>query len=74
MTDRRQRSGFKVYIQHAVYDVEADERYQRADLAAVHAYQARQAFVDCIRHGEANIDLAHAALAIAAEDDALGMC
>lgn len=56
----------------AVYDVEADERYQRTDLAAVHAFHARKAFVDCISDGEANIDLAEAALAIAAEDDALG--
>lgn len=40
-------------------------------MAAVHAYEARKRFVDCIRHGAANVDLAEAALAVCAEDDAL---
>lgn len=38
----------------------------------MHAYEARRAFLECISKGEASIDLAAAALHLAAEDDALG--
>jgi hypothetical protein len=37
----------------------------------VHSFEARQAFVRNIAHGEAGINLADAAFQIAAEDDAL---
>ena len=43
----------------------------RADFSDLHAYEARQAFVQNIASGEAGINLADAALAISAEDDAL---
>lgn len=43
----------------------------RADFSDLHAFEARQAFVKNIASGEAGINLADAALAIAAEDDAL---
>lgn len=43
----------------------------RADFSDLHAFEARQAFVKNIASGEAGINLAEAALAIAAEDDAL---
>ena len=44
----------------------------RVDFSSVHAYEARQAFLACIAEGEAAVDLAAAALHVAAEDDALG--
>lgn len=50
---------------------ERDVRYRRADFSDLHAFEARQAFVKNIASGEAGINLADAALAIAAEDDAL---
>ena len=43
----------------------------RADFSEVHSFEARQAFVRNIAHGEAGINLADAAFQIAAEDDAL---
>ena len=43
----------------------------RADFSDLHAFEARRAFVRNIASGEAGINLADAALAIAAEDDAL---
>jgi hypothetical protein len=43
------------------------------DLSGVHAFRARQDFVKSIRHGEASADLAKAAIAAAAEDDAIGV-
>lgn len=43
----------------------------RADFSDLHAFEARQAFVQNIASGEAGINLADAALAISAEDDAL---
>lgn len=50
---------------------EVDERYRRNDFSSNHAWEARQAFLSAIAKGEAGIDLAEAALHIAAEDDAL---
>lgn len=50
---------------------ETDIRYRRADFSEVHSFEARQAFVRNIAHGEAGINLADAAFQIAAEDDAL---
>ena len=47
---------------------------RRVDYSLQHAYQARHAFLRSIEAGEAAIDLAAAALHIAAEDDALGGC
>ena len=43
----------------------------RLDMSEVHAYEARQAFLDVIEKGEAGICLADAALQVAAEDDAI---
>lgn len=43
----------------------------RADFSDLHAFEARQAFVQNLASGEAGINLADAALAICAEDDAL---
>lgn len=43
----------------------------RADFSDLHAFEARQAFVQNIASGEAGINLADAALSICAEDDAL---
>jgi hypothetical protein len=43
------------------------------DLSAVHAFRARQDFIESIRNGEASADLARAAVASAAEDDAIGV-
>ena len=57
---------------NSVYDVEADARYRRHDSSALHAHQARAAFVQSVQHGAARTDLVAAALAIAAEDDAIG--
>lgn len=42
-------------------------------MAAVHAYEARRVFIDCIKHGEPEADIVKAALAISAEDDAIGV-
>jgi hypothetical protein len=56
----------------SVYNVEADSRYVRHDASAAHAHAARRAFVGAIAGGAARADLVEAALAIAAEDDALG--
>ena len=44
---------------------------RRFDYSAVHAWEARQAFLRSIAAGEAAVDLAAAALHVAAEDDAL---
>ena len=44
---------------------------RRVDYSAVHAWEARQAFLRSIAAGEAAVDLAAAALHVAAEDDAL---
>lgn len=41
-------------------------------MSAQHAYEARRAFALCVARGEAGVNLAEAALHIAAEDDALG--
>jgi hypothetical protein len=38
----------------------------------VHAFEARKAFINSTRHGEANADVAAASIAISAEDDAIG--
>lgn len=48
------------------------EAYEQWDMSAVHAYRARQVYIESIRHGEAAADLARAATAAAAEDDAIG--
>jgi hypothetical protein len=58
--------------QDSRYDALADARFRRNDDSLLLSYQARMAFVESIRHGAAHTDLAEAALAIAAEDDALG--
>lgn len=50
----------------------SSEWYQQWDMAAVHAYEARRVFIECIMHGEPKADIVKAALAIAAEDDAIG--
>ncbi|CAK0760877.1 hypothetical protein CVIRNUC_002808 [Coccomyxa viridis] len=51
--------------------VEDDPRYRRVDLAEVHAWEARRAFVETVAKGESGINLAEAALQVAAEDDAI---
>ena len=51
---------------------EDDPHYRRVDFSETHAYQARAALVENLRRGEGGVDLADAALQIAAEDDALG--
>mmetsp|Transcript_19795 Transcript_19795/g.59797 ORF Transcript_19795/g.59797 Transcript_19795/m.59797 type:complete len:513 (+) Transcript_19795:154-1692(+) len=51
--------------------VEDDARYNRVDLSAEHAYEARQSLLATVAKGEARMDLAEAALQIAAEDDAI---
>jgi hypothetical protein len=56
----------------SIYNVEADHRYRRHDKSATHAHEARMAFVRSIEGGAAHADLVAAALAIAAEDDAIG--
>jgi len=45
--------------------------FKREDMSAIYAYEARRAFAQCIAGGEARVNLAEAALHIAAEDDAL---
>ncbi len=40
-------------------------------MSEIHAYEARQGFLDIIEKGEAGISLADAALQVAAEDDAI---
>lgn len=55
-------------------DVEADVRYNRADMSSLHAYSARWHFVGNIAKGEPGMRLAEAALLVAAEDDAIGEC
>ena len=40
-------------------------------MSEIHAYEARQGFLDVIEKGEAGIRLADAALQVAAEDDAI---
>ncbi|KAI3424327.1 hypothetical protein D9Q98_009880 [Chlorella vulgaris] len=52
-------------------DIESDSRYRRVDYSLQHAFQARHDFLLSVAAGEAAIDLAAAALHIAAEDDAL---
>lgn len=42
------------------------------DLSAIHSFRARRVFIDSIRGGEAAAHLAKAAVAAAAEDDAIG--
>ncbi|KAL4421748.1 hypothetical protein ABPG77_009731 [Micractinium sp. CCAP 211/92] len=46
-------------------------QWRRTDFSTQHAYEARHAFMRCIAEGEASVDLAAAALYVAAEDDAL---
>ena len=41
-------------------------------MSAIHAYRARKTFISSILHGEAAANLAQAAMAVAAEDDAIG--
>ena len=41
-------------------------------MAEEHAYHARRAFAENIKRGEGGIQLADAALLVAAEDDAIG--
>lgn len=48
------------------------EAYEQWDMSAIHAYRARQTFINSIRYGEAAADLAQGAMAVAAEDDAIG--
>uniref|UniRef100_A0A061QMV1 Protein SirB1 N-terminal domain-containing protein n=2 Tax=Tetraselmis sp. GSL018 TaxID=582737 RepID=A0A061QMV1_9CHLO len=48
-----------------------DLRYKRQDMSLKHTYEARRAFAECIRLGEARTNLAEAALHVAAEDDAI---
>ena len=50
---------------------EADPRYRRAPLGAAHAWKARVRFAQELATGPARIDAVNAALAAAAEDDAL---
>eukprot|EP00891_Asterochloris_glomerata_P007799 jgi/Astpho2/7799/Aster-06090 len=50
---------------------EADVHYRRQDLSAQHAFKSRRAFLRCLAQGEGSINLAEAALHVAAEDDAL---
>ncbi|KAG1677963.1 hypothetical protein FOA52_001381 [Chlamydomonas sp. UWO 241] len=52
-------------------DQEADFRYRRADMSQLHAYTARWRFGRNIVRGEAGMNLAEAALLVAAEDDAI---
>jgi hypothetical protein len=52
-------------------DTEKDPRYQRLDDSEEHALQSRAAFLATLSRGESGVDLAEAALHIAAEDDAL---
>lgn len=51
----------------------SSEWYEQWDMAAVHAYEARRVFIECIMHGEPEADIVKAALAISAEDDAIGV-
>lgn len=51
---------------------EQDARFVQHDGSALHAFSARQTFVCSIAEGAAHADLVQAALAVAAEDDALG--
>lgn len=46
----------------------------RADFGSKHAWEAQQAFARIMARGEAQRNIAAAALYVAAEDDALGMC
>ena len=41
-------------------------------MSAIHAYRARKTFISSILQGEAAANLAQAAMAVAAEDDAIG--
>lgn len=50
----------------------AEDYHFEWDLSAVHAFRARKVFIESIRHGEAGARLAQAAVATAAEDDAVG--
>lgn len=45
---------------------------RREDMSEQHAREARMAFLQCLSRGEGALDLAEAALQVAAEDDALG--
>ncbi|CAL8467605.1 g7143 [Coccomyxa elongata] len=51
--------------------VEDDPRYRRVDMSEIFAWQARRAFVINVARGESGINLAEAALQVAAEDDAI---
>ncbi|KAF8062088.1 pho-4 [Scenedesmus sp. PABB004] len=53
------------------HDVEADPRYRRTDFSEELAAQARVGFAACLAAGEARLQLARAALLVAAEDDAV---
>jgi len=48
-----------------------DLSYKRQDMSVQHTHESRQRFARCIRRGEAGVNLAEAALQIAAEDDAI---
>lgn len=52
-------------------DVESDRRYRRTDFSDDLAREARAAFAANVAGGEAAVDLAAAALQVAAEDDAI---
>ncbi|KAK9909325.1 hypothetical protein WJX75_000539 [Coccomyxa subellipsoidea] len=51
--------------------VEDDPRYRRVDMSEINAWKARRAFVTNVACGDSGMNLAEAALQVAAEDDAL---
>lgn len=55
-------------------DTEKHPSYRRVDMSVEHAATARRSFLSTISCGEGTMDLALAALYIAAEDDAIGEC
>jgi hypothetical protein len=55
-------------------DTEKHPSYRRVDMSVEHAAAARRSFLSTISGGEGTMDLALAALYIAAEDDAIGEC
>jgi hypothetical protein len=55
-------------------DTEEHPSYRRVDMSLEHAAAARRSFLSTISDGEGTMDLALAALYIAAEDDAIGEC
>eukprot|EP00873_Tetraselmis_striata_P010348 jgi/Tetstr1/430612/TSEL_020409.t1 len=50
---------------------EGDLSYKRLDMSAQHTFESRRRFAECVQRGEAGVNLAEAALHIAAEDDAI---